>query len=64
MRTDANTKTEIATEEEFEPYKGKIRKPGTGCISKISDHLYEGRFMPTINGKRVSKNICAKTREE
>ncbi len=64
MRTDANTTAEIATEEEFEPYKGKIRKPGTGCISKINDHLYEGRFTPTINGKRVSKNIYAKTREE
>ncbi len=64
MRTDANPTAEIATEEEFEPYKGKIRKPGTGCISKINDHLYEGRFTPTINGKRVSKNIYAKTREE
>ncbi len=28
------------------------------------DYLYEGRFTPTINGKRVSKNIYAKTREE
>ena len=38
------------TEPKFEPYKpigGKIRKPGTGCVTMINDHLYEGRFLPT-----------------
>ncbi len=30
MRTAANPTAEIATEEEIEPYRGKIRKPGTG----------------------------------
>ncbi len=64
MRTDANPTAEIATEAEFEPYRGKIRKPGTGCISKINDHLYEGRYTPTVNGKRMPKNIYAKTYEE
>lgn len=48
----------------FEPYKGKIRKPGTGCVTMINDHLYEGRFSPRVNGKRISKNIYATTREE
>ena len=48
----------------FEPYKGKIRKPGTGCVTMINDHLYEGRFSPRVNGKRISKNIYAATREE
>ncbi|CDC72780.1 site-specific recombinase XerD [Candidatus Colimorpha enterica] len=48
----------------FEPYKGKIRKPGTGCVTMINDHLYEGRFTPRVNGKRISKNVYAKTREE
>ena len=43
----------------FEPYKGKIRKPGTGCVTMINDHLYEGRFSPRVNGKRISKNIYA-----
>jgi len=51
-------------EKEFEPYKGKIRKSGTGCVSMINDHLYEGRFTPRVNGKRISKNVYAKTREE
>lgn len=49
----------------FEPTKGKIRKRGTGCISKINDHLYEGRYSPKgPDGKRISKNVYAKTREE
>ena len=48
----------------FEPYKGKIRKPGTGCVTMINDHLYEGRFSPRVNGKRIARNIYATTREE
>ncbi len=56
---------ENATEAKFEPYTGKIRKPGTGCISVINEHLYEGRFTPTnADGKRISRNIYAQTREE
>ncbi|MGM9683403.1 MAG: hypothetical protein ACI3XQ_07380 [Eubacteriales bacterium] len=31
----------------------------------INDHLYEGRFTPRVNGKRISsKNIYATTHEE
>ena len=30
----------------------------------INDHLYEGRFTPRVNGKHISKNVYAKTREE
>ena len=49
----------------FTPYKPKIRKPGTGCVTMINDHLYEGRYTPTnAYGKRESHNIYAKTREE
>ena len=55
---------ETATETVFEPYKPKIRKSGTGCVTMINDHLYEGRFTPRVNGKRISKNVYAKTREE
>ena len=56
--------TDHPTEPKFEPYKGKIRKPGTGCVTMINDHLYEGRFSPRVNGKRIAKNIYATTREE
>ena len=59
--------TNQPTEPKLEPYKpigGKIRKPGTGCVTMINDHLYEGRFSPRVNGKRIAKNIYATTREE
>ena len=59
------TPTKATPEKEFEPYKGKIRKSGTGCVTMINDHLYEGRFTPTnADGKRISRNIYAQTREE
>lgn len=48
----------------FEPYKGKIRKPGTGCVSQINDNLWEGRYSPKVNGKRYAKNVYAHSREE
>ena len=66
--TESKASTEpsrdVATETVFEPYKPKIRKSGTGCVTMINDHLYEGRFTPRVNGKRISKNVYAKTREE
>lgn len=49
----------------FQPYKGKIRKSGTGGIYEINNHLFEGRYTPTnAYGKRESHNVYAKTREE
>ncbi len=49
----------------FEPYKGKIRKPGTGCLYQINDHLWEGSYHPTnVDGKREGHTVYAKTREE
>ena len=48
----------------FQPVKGKYRKPGTGCISQINDHLWEGRYSPKINGRRMSRNVYAKTEAE
>ncbi len=49
----------------FEASSGKYRKMGTGCISKINNNLYEGRYSPRLpNGKRMTRNIYAHTREE
>ena len=48
----------------FQPYKGQRRKPGTGCVSQINDHLWDGRYSPTINGKRMARNIYAPTEGE
>lgn len=49
----------------FQPHKGKRRKPGTGCISQINDHLWEGRYSPIWpDGKKHARNVYAQTREE
>ena len=54
-----------AARTEFQPYQLKHRKPGTGGIYQINDHLWEGRYSPRgADGKRISRNIYAKTREE
>lgn len=49
----------------FEPYKGKIRKPGTGCVTQINDHLWEGKFSPKWpDGKKHSRSVYASTEPE
>lgn len=49
----------------FQPYKGKRRKPGTGCVTQINDHLWEGRYSPVCpDGKKHPRNVYAKTRED
>ncbi len=50
--------------EKFEAYKGKKRKPGTGYVKQVSANSWQGRYTPTIDGKRVSMNIYAPTEEE
>ena len=30
----------------FQPYAGRKRKPGTGCITQISENCWEGRYSP------------------
>ncbi len=43
---------------------GKRRRPGTGCLYQIGDHLWEGKYSPrNACGKRISRNVYAKTRE-
>ena len=49
----------------FQPYKGKYRKSGTGCLHQINGHLWEGKYSPRgADGKRISRNVYAKTKEE
>ena len=49
----------------FQPYKGKRRKPGTGCVTQINDHLWEGRYSPVWpDGKKHPRNIYAHSEEE
>ncbi len=50
---------------DFQPYKGTRRKPGTGCVTQINDHLWEGRYSPVWpDGKKHSCNVYAHTPEE
>ena len=50
---------------DFKPYMGRKRKPGTGCISEINDHLFEDRYSPKWpDGKKHSRNVYAHTREK
>ena len=48
----------------FQAHKGQRRKPGTGCVSQINDHLWEGRYSPVVNGRRMARNVYAKTETE
>ena len=44
---------------------GRKRRSGTGCVTEINDHLFEGRYSPMwIDGKKHSRNVYAHTREE
>ena len=31
---------------DFKPYVGRKRRSGTGCVSEINDHLFDGRYFP------------------
>lgn len=49
----------------FQAHKGQRRKPGTGCISQITENLWEGRYSPIWpDGVKHPKNIYAHSREE
>ena len=50
---------------DFKPYVGHKRRSGTGCVSEINDHLFEGRYSPQWpDGKKHARNVYAHTREE
>ena len=62
---DETEREETAPSVQFTPYRPPHRRPGTGCISQINDHLWEGRYSPKwIDGKKHARNIYAHTREE
>ena len=48
----------------FEPYKGKYRRQGTGSIHQVSKNVWEGRYSPIVNGKRITRNIYSGSIEE
>ena len=49
----------------FQPYAGRKRKPGTGCITQISENCWEGRYSPMWpDGKKHSRNVYGHTEKE
>ena len=49
---------------EFKPYQPKYRKCGTGSVHQVSKNVWEGRYSPIVNGKRITRNIYAGSIEE
>ena len=61
--TEDSSETNPLTD--FQPVMRRTRKPGTGCITELNDHLFEGRYSPTWpDGTKHSKCVYAHTREE
>ena len=61
----ASAQAEKPSMTDFRPYVGRKRRSGTGCISQINDHLFEGRYSPKWpDGKKHARNVYAHTREE
>ena len=57
--------TKAPPQPKFEPYKGKIRRSGSGGMYQINENLWEGSYTPTLpNGKRHKYNVYAKTQDE
>ena len=45
---------------DFQAQPGTRRRPGTGCVTQINDHLWEGRYSPKWpDGKKHPRNIYA-----
>lgn len=58
-------KAAVVDQRGFKAVEGNRRRPGTGCIHQINDHLWEGRYsQKSEEGKRVARTVYGKTREE
>ena len=52
-------------QQSFVPIELPRRRPGTGGVSQINEHLWEGRYSPVWpDGKKRPRNVYAHTREE
>lgn len=62
---DGQTPEQKQKPAEFTAKKSKKRKPGTGCISKISKNTWQGKYTPrSKDGKREQHIVYAKSEEE
>lgn len=57
--------TDEPPKQDFVPVESLRHRPGTGCVSQLWEHLWEGRYSPVWpDGKKHPRNVYAKTREE
>ena len=68
-KTDAQyheeSKKTVVDQRDFKAVEGNRRRPGTGCIHQINDHLWEGRYSRrNQEGKRVAQTVYAKTKDD
>ena len=62
---DGQTPEQKQKPAEFTAKKSKKRKPGTGCISKVSKNTWQGKYTPRgKDGKREQHIVYAKSEEE
>ncbi len=64
VERDGVLKYALDKSKNYSAVENKYRKAGTGYISQISPNCWQGRYTPTIKGKRISKNVYATTKEE
>ena len=61
---DGQTPEQETKHAEFTAKKSKKRKPGTGCISKVSKNTWQGKYTPRgKDGKREQHIVYAKSEE-
>jgi len=68
-KTDAQyheeSKKTVVDQRGFKAVEGNRRRPGTGCLHQISEHLWEGRYSwKNEEGKPVARTVYGKTKEE
>ena len=64
-RAEAVTAPQKPAPSMFQAHKGQRRKPGTGCVSQINDHLWEGRYSPIWpDSKKRARNVYAHSEAE
>ena len=64
-QADAGAAPRKPTPSTFQAHKGQRRKAGTGCVTQINDHLWEGRYSPVWpDRKKRPRNIYAHSKAE
>ena len=66
VQSEPEQKTEKShAQEPFTPVLPARRRPGTGYVKQLNDHLWEGRYSPVWpDGKKHSRNVYGHTETE